>query len=331
MRLRVDAEQPQTAVIEQAAATLRRGELVVLPTETVYGLGADALDVRAVARIFAAKGRPSDNPLIVHVLDAAGARALVREWPALAERLAARFWPGPLTLVLPKRPEVPDLVTAGLASVAVRAPAHPVARALLAATGRPIAAPSANRYQGISPTRAEHVERSLGAELTILDAGPTPEGIESTVLALDGERPRLLRPGALALAELEAVAGPIAGPSDGPSEGFNEALREGPRRSPGMDRRHYAPRGRVYLAPRPQLLAALPGLEGPVGSLSFEPALAGVDHALTLPAQPRGYARGLYAALHTLDALGCRTLVIEAVPEGPDWAAVGDRLARAGG
>jgi L-threonylcarbamoyladenylate synthase len=190
----VDAQRPDPALIRRAAEHLRAGELVAFPTETVYGLGAAALDAHAVAKIFAAKGRPSYNPLIVHVLDVAGARELVDAWPELASTLAQRFWPGPLTMVLRKRDVVPDLVTAGLSSVAVRAPAHPVARALLAEAKLAIAAPSANRFQGISPTTAEHVVRSLGVDAAmILDGGPTSVGIESTVIDLSGERPMLLR------------------------------------------------------------------------------------------------------------------------------------------
>jgi len=316
----LDPTRPNPRVIAAAAAAILAGELVAFPTETVYGLGAAALNPRAVAKIFAAKGRPSYNPLIAHVLGVAQARALVSDWPPLAEALAAQFWPGPLTLVLPKRAIVPDLVTAGLQTVAVRAPAHPIARALLEAAGVPIAAPSANRFQGISPTTAAHVERSLGPDAAlILDGGPTTVGIESTVIAL-GERPTLLRLGGLPAAAIEQLTGPLARPA--PAE------QGVARASPGLDSRHYAPRGELRIHPRAELVAAIPG-PGPVGTISFEPAPAGVDHALLLPADPAGYARLLFAALHTLDELGCQRILVEALPHDPAWAAVADRLERA--
>jgi L-threonylcarbamoyladenylate synthase len=316
-------QHPDPQIIAQAAAAILAGELVAFPTETVYGLGAAALDVQAVAKIFAAKGRPSYNPLIVHVLGVEQARALVAEWPPLAEALARRFWPGPLTLVLRKRAIVPDLVTAGLDTVAVRAPAHPIARALLEAAKVPIAAPSANRFQAISPTTAAHVERSLGSEVAlILDGGPTQVGIESTVVGLDGP-PTLLRLGGLAAAEIEAVCGPLASPP-APEPGAARA-------APGLDDRHYAPRGELRILAPAELAAAAarPG-PGPLGAITIGPVPAGVDHALELPADPHGYARLLYASLHTLDALGCARILVEAVPEEPAWAAVADRLRRAG-
>jgi L-threonylcarbamoyladenylate synthase len=316
----VDAQRPDPTLIRRAAETLRAGELVAFPTETVYGLGAAALDARAVAKIFAAKGRPSYNPLIVHVLDVDGARALVEEWPELATALARRFWPGPLTMVMRKRDLVPDLVTAGLASVAVRAPAHPVARALLAEAKLPIAAPSANRFQSISPTTAAHVARSLGEDAAlILDGGPTSVGIESTVIDLASERPALLRLGGVPVEEIEAITGPLARPA-APSEG--EA-----RSSPGQVDRHYAPRASL------RVVARIEGeLEGPrpLGTMGFGSAPAGVEHHLQMPKDPHEYARLLYAALHTLDDLGCARILVEAAPDDPAWAAVRDRLSRAG-
>src|SRR5919199_1388466 len=203
--VRVDPHSPDVGVIRRAADLLRAGELVAFPTETVYGLGANALDEGAVRKIFEAKGRPSYNPLIVHVSSAADVSRVAAAWPESAQRLAERFWPGPLTLVLPKRSEVPDAVTAGLGSVAVRVPAHPVALALLRAAGVPVAAPSANRSTEVSPTMAPHVEKSLGKRVAlIVDGGPTTVGIESTVVDLSGERPVLLRPGAISGLELGA-------------------------------------------------------------------------------------------------------------------------------
>ena len=221
--------------IQRAAELIRAGKLVAFPTETVYGLGANALDAGAVARIFAAKGRPRTSPLIVHVANIDAARALTTTWPDAAQRLAARFWPGPLTLVLPKQPVIPDIVTAGLSTVALRVPAHPLALALIEAAGVPIAAPSANRFTELSPTLAGHVPESL-ADFT-LDGGPARVGIESTVLSLAGP-PQLLRPGVLSITELEAVIGPIAP---------LPASTEGAHASPGMHERHYRPRTPLFL------------------------------------------------------------------------------------
>src|SRR5581483_10612849 len=235
--VRVHPQKPDETAMTRAAEALRGGGLVAFPTETVYGLGANALDAEAVARIFAAKGRPANNPLIVHVPDVAAARELVTDWPETAERLAERFWPGPLTLALPRRETIPDIVTAGGPTVAVRVPAHPVALALFRAAGVPVAAPSANRSGYLSPTRAEHVLAGLDGRIEmVLDAGPVPGGIESTVLDLTGDPPRLLRPGLVSPAELEAVIGPIRTAEPAPTGG------DRPLPSPGMLSRHYAPR-----------------------------------------------------------------------------------------
>ena len=210
----VSPTSPEAATIARAAALLGQGRLVCFPTETVYGLGANALDPAAVNRIYEAKGRPAHNPLIVHVADAAAAQRLVTAWPEAAERLAAKWWPGPLTLVLPKSREVPTEVTAGLGTVAIRVPAHPVALALLKAAGVPVAAPSANRSGELSPTTAEHVQRSLGDLVPmILDAGPTTVGIESTVIDLSDRAPVLLRPGMVTREEIEALIGPVTLPN----------------------------------------------------------------------------------------------------------------------
>src|ERR1700741_4570815 len=187
-------ETEKTISLSKAAALIRAGRLVAFPTETVYGLGANALDAAAVAKIFELKGRPASSPLIVHASSAAMARTLVTEWPAQAEELAARYWPGPLTIVLPKSPAIPDIVTAGLQTVGVRVPAHRVALALIEAAGVPIAAPSANRFTGLSPTTAEHVRAAFGDEVEVVDGGPTQVGIESTVVSLAGGKLTLLRP-----------------------------------------------------------------------------------------------------------------------------------------
>lgn len=326
--LRVHPETPEPDAIARAAAVLRGGGLVAFPTETVYGLGADALDPAAVRRIFEAKGRPATNPLIVHVAEAAAARDVAADWPEAAARLAARFWPGPLTLVLPRRQEVPDAVTAGGPTVAVRVPAHPVALALLRAAGRPIAAPSANRSAALSPTRAEHVLRDLGGRIDlVLDGGPTPGGLESTVLDVSGAPPRLLRPGLLAPAAIEQVIGPIIRPDATPASGR-------PLPSPGMLSRHYAPRAPLECAPdtgwtRAEELCRV-GLR--VGWLTFARG-PGPEHPnvvpVVMPSAPAAYAAQLYAVLHDLDDRGVERIVVALPPDGEDWLAVRDRLRRA--
>ena len=313
---------PEPAAIAQAAEVLRQGGLVAFPTETVYGLGASALDARAVAGIFEAKGRPAFNPLIVHAADVEAARTLVSRWPPVADALAERFWPGPLTLVLPRAGKIPHVVTGGLEDVAVRVPAHPVALALLRASGLPIAAPSANRSTELSPTTAEHVVKALGDRVAIvLDGGPTTVGIESTVLDLVGERPRLLRPGMVTIRELEAVIGPLD----------ESPLPAGAApRAPGQLARHYAPRARLVVCGSDEGIHVLQSSEvRPTGALIVTAAHWPADHVETLPADPAGYAARLYAALHALDDAGCRLIVAEALPETPGWRALQDRLARA--
>ena len=325
--LRVDPFHPSPESLAPAADALRRGGLVAFPTETVYGLGADALDPAAVARIFAAKGRPGYNPLIVHAADADRARALAAAWPEEARRLAAAFWPGPLTLVLPRDAAVPDAVTAGLPTVALRVPAHPVAHALLAAAGIPVAAPSANRSTRLSPTTAEHVVRGLGDRVdVVVDGGPCPVGIESTVLSLAGGRPTLLRPGSVSVDALRAVVGEVALPAAEPG---GAAARP----SPGMMDRHYAPRARLRVmdAARRGALLASAG-ERPTGALLLAPAPgAALALAIRMPREPAAYAARLYAALHEVDEAGCEAVLVDAVPEGDAWAGVRDRLRRAGG
>jgi L-threonylcarbamoyladenylate synthase len=335
-----DVDGPASrAAVAEAARLLRGGGLVAIPTETVYGLAADALDPAAVARIFAAKGRPSYNPLIAHVADTDGALALVAAWPDAAARLAAAFWPGPLTLVLPKRPGVvPDLVTAGLQALAVRVPAHPVALAVLRAAGRPLAAPSANRFTELSPTHAEHVVAALGGRVDlVLDGGPTGVGIESTVVDLTGAAEggviRVLRPGTIAAERLAEAAGVPLGEAPEP------AAAGAPRLAPGMVERHYAPRAAVRLfAPSERAAAARwlaaergrsPGLRA--GALLLAPWAEAepVDRAVAMPAGAEGYARRLYAELHALDAAGCDVALVEQVPSGAAWDGVRDRLARA--
>ncbi|MBA2665183.1 MAG: threonylcarbamoyl-AMP synthase [Bradymonadaceae bacterium] len=318
---------PEPELLEQAARILSAGGLVAFPTETVYGLGANALDEAAVARIFAAKGRPERNPLIVHVASIQAARALVTHWPAEAEALAAAFWPGPLTLVLPKRALIPSLVSAGLDSVGIRIPAHPVALALITLAAMPIAAPSANRYTHISPTTAAHVADGLGTGVDlILDAGPTQVGIESTVVSLLGAAPQILRPGMLGRAELARVAPTI---DYAKSEPASDEQR--PQLAPGLARKHYAPRARVMVVEH--IEADNDHGMTRVGRLSLHPSrLASStdpELAIVLPAEPAAYAEHFYEALHRLDALGCELIVIEAPPRTEQWHAIWDRLNRA--
>ena len=328
--LPVSAEAPEAETIARASEVIRQGGLVAFPTETVYGLGANALDAEAVARIFVAKGRPSTNPLIVHVPDAEAAKTVVAEWPEMAARLAERFWPGPLTLVLPKRAEVPDVVTGGGPTVAVRVPAHPVAQALLQAAGVPIAAPSANRSTQLSPTRAEHVLRGLNGRIEmLLDGGPTAGGLESTVLNLTTMPPRLLRPGLIAPADLEAVIGLVERPGSP-----LPASSGTPLPSPGLMARHYAPRAPLEIAQgdgRAEIERHLRN-GAPVGWLCFEASQVQECPGLILismPSDPAAYAARLFAELHALDAAGVTHIVVAQPPETEEWLAIRDRLRRA--
>jgi len=327
--LTVDPDRPDADIVRRAGELLRRGGLVAFPTETVYGLGANALDANAVARIFAAKGRPTYDPLIVHVLNAGVARAVAREWPDAAERLARAFWPGPLTLVVPKRRMIPDIVTAGLDTVGLRVPSHPVARAILEAATVPIAAPSANRFSELSPTRAEHVDRALGDRVDlIVDGGPTTVGIESTVVDVSGDRPVILRPGTIPSPELAAAIGALDIATSGGRDDSTQA-----RRAPGMLDRHYAPRARLEVfsvGSRAAALAAAYAARGStVGALLLAPLDGSAAKTVQMPNDPAAYARALYHALHTLDAAGCDVILVEAPPEGAAWAGVRDRLSRA--
>lgn len=320
---------PEQTAIDEAAEILRRGGLVAFPTETVYGLGANALDASAVARIFAAKGRPSYNPLIVHVPNEAAARELASDWPESASRLARAFWPGPLTILLRKQGIVPDIVTAGLDSVALRVPAHPVALALLRATRRPLAAPSANRSMALSPTTAQHVARSLGERVDlILDGGPTMVGIESTVVDLRGDRPAILRPGLLGAREIEPVVGALAAP--------NEPTGDAARPGPGMLDRHYAPRAQLRLFASGDAVSiareatALAARGARVATLVLDASPGGdAQEIVRMPGDPARYAQRLYATLHDLDEAEYDVVFVERVPEGDAWAGVRDRLERA--
>ncbi len=317
------ASPPLPPNIDQAAELLAHGGLVAFPTETVYGLGANALDEIAVERIFAAKQRPYSSPLIVHVPDSAAAQRVVSAWPDEAARLADAFWPGPLTLVLPRRAEVPDRVTAGGTHVGVRAPAHPVAQALLRRAGVPVAAPSANRFMQLSPTTAEHVRQGLGDAVDmIVDGGPCPVGIESTVLALYPQGPVLLRPGGIPKARLEQVLGRSAAlpPESAPGQAHA---------APGMHPRHYSPNTRTL---KLQPGTSLPPGHGAVVThrpRAFDPVPD--VRMVAMPEDPAGYARMLYAILHDLDAQGLDWIGLDLPADEDAWQGVRDRLLRAAG
>jgi L-threonylcarbamoyladenylate synthase len=312
--------------LDEAAAALRRGLLVAFPTETVYGLGARALDAEAVARIYAAKGRPRAHPLIAHVSGEAEAIPLARGWSDRAARLAAAFWPGPLTLVVPRAERVPAAVAGGGDSIAVRAPAAPIARALLERFGEPVAAPSANRYQTLSPTRAAHVVASLGDRVDlVLDGGDCESGIESTVVDVRGECAVVLRLGALSVEVLRRVERDVI---------VRAALVTGDelRPSPGMDPRHYAPRARLTLVADAAAVLGSTVNDTSSGGILRQTVAGGespTKRVRVLSSDPVRYAASLYATLHELDALGLARVFVEAPPEGEAWDAVRDRLARA--
>lgn len=320
-----------TDAIAQAVQRLRDGRLVAFATETVYGLGADAGNPAAVARIFEAKGRPSTNPLIVHVTGASAARRYAAAWPAAAESLATRFWPGPLTLVLPRAGAIAPAVSAGRGTVALRAPRHPLAQQLLQAFDGPIAAPSANRSTRVSPTTADHVRQELGDRVDlILDGGPCAVGIESTVLDLTTAPPTILRPGSISAEQLRAVIGPV--------QTFHGSIAANvAAASPGQQAIHYSPLTPAYrfgpaqadrvidlAASRFAASAALLLQDAPPGLKNF-PWRA----QRTLPLDPRQYAQMLYAALRGFDELSADAIFIQMPPDEPAWNAVVDRLMRA--
>jgi L-threonylcarbamoyladenylate synthase len=302
--------------IKDAAALLRDGKLVAFPTETVYGLGANALDFVAVSRIFEAKGRPQTSPLIVHVSSIEMARELAAEWPDAAQRLAERFWPGPLTLVVKKRPLIPDIVTAGLPTVGLRMPAHPVALALLQEADIPVAAPSANRFTQLSPTTAEHVRRGLGRRVAhVLDGGPCQVGIESTVLSVVKEPFVLLRPGGISRTQIEEVVGPVA---------LHDQPMAAAHPSPGMHPQHYSPKTPLMLVSE----GAVPESgKGVYLQLRSQPVCDA--RVVAMPGNPREYAARLYAVLHDLDDSGYDWIAVEAPDQTPEWEGVLDRLRRA--
>ena len=329
--------------VDRAAELLRAGEVVAIPTETVYGLAANALDARAVERIFAIKGRPAHNPIIVHVAGPEHIHQAVSEWPCAAEALARAFWPGPLTLVLPKSEVIPGAVTAGGSTVGIRWPAHPFAQAVIRVCGFPLAAPSANLAARTSPTRAEHVQRSLGGRIPlIVDGGPCQVGIESTVLDLTSNPPGILRPGMISAASLESVMGLMVTTSQ--SANTSRLI------SPGLLDHHYAPRAPLHvlawnddddlirqlndhLEPAPAApLANRATLVGRRICVLTHTRIPSVDRfrvVRVVPHDPEAFGRALYAELHRCDEAGADLIVVEAVPQTPPWRAIADRLRRA--
>jgi L-threonylcarbamoyladenylate synthase len=329
--IEVDAEQPDSDALEYAADKLRDGGLVAFPTETVYGLGANALDPAAVARIFEAKQRPATNPLIVHVADIDSADAIVSEWPDSAQKLAEAFWPGPLTLVLPRKKSgkntVPDTVSAGLGTVGVRIPAHPVALELIRLAGVPVAAPSANRYTEVSPTRAEHVVESLGAAVDIVvDAGATMVGVESTVLSLVGGSVEILRPGMLTREQIERV---VPGVDYAAESSVDDADS---RPSPGLAQKHYAPSAELRVVDDVNALFGLAGAASDAAWMLLEAFSEGRTPrgpVEVMGRDPDAYAERLYAVLRDLDRRGIDTIFVQRPPQDEAWRAIHDRLGRA--
>ena len=315
--------------IQRAVQLLRQGELVALPTETVYGLGADALNPDAVAKIFAAKGRPSDHPLIVHLADASQIMTWAREVPKDAIALARAFWPGPLTLILKRDESVPDLVTGGQDTVGLRVPNHPVALELLRAFGSGVAAPSANRFGRISPTTAAHVRQELGERVAlILDGGACAVGLESTIVDLSRGVPVILRPGAIGADDIARVLGRRPRLRSEVEAG-NAAEQGATPRVSGALAAHYAPRTPLELITTDALAASSRAGDAVLARCAAPASLAeGVAWAQA-PADPAGYGHDLYARLRSLDESGAARILVEAPPASPDWAAVADRLGRA--
>ena len=310
-----------TSEVRRAAQILRAGGLVAFPTETVYGLGADAANAQAVAKLYKVKRRPADHPVIVHFADPEKAFAWARDVPGAARKLAAKFWPGPLTLILKRSALAKDFVTGGQDTVGLRVPAHPVAHELLENFGGGVAAPSANRFGLVSPTTAAHVHEDLGSEVDlVLEGGPSEVGIESTILDLSAGEPVLLRPGHVSRNEIEKVLGRT----------ISEKSASSPRHSGGLER-HYAPRTPAQLVPAYALDREIAKGRDKVAVLAFSRPDERVDYWLRMPRDPQAYAQRLYAALRELDTAECERILVEAPPDSPEWRAVRDRLVRACG
>ena len=321
------------AAVQRAAELLRAGDVVALPTETVYGLAANALDAGAVARIYEIKGRPAHNPIIVHVASVEMAKRCVTDWPSSADKLARSFWPGPLTLVLPRSKEIPDAVTAGGPTVGVRWPSHPFIQAVIRECGFPLAAPSANPANRVSPTTAEHVLKDLGGRLRlIVDGGQSQVGIESTVLDLTLDPPRVLRPGMIHEESLAAALGNMR---------FQisnfKSSSAGPLRSPGLLRKHYAPKAKLMILDwrdEADLKSQIANRKSQIAKCHVIahtriPAGEGFARVSVIPRDAAAFARAIYAELRRCDEVGAALIVVESLPDAADWRAIADRLGRA--
>jgi L-threonylcarbamoyladenylate synthase len=319
--------------VKRAAELLRAGEVVALPTETVYGLAANALDKKAVAKIFQIKGRPANNPIIVHIVSAEMAKRCVKTWPDPAENLARAFWPGPLTLVLPRAKEIPGIVTAGGTTVGVRWPGHPFIQAVIRECGFPLAAPSANLSSHVSPTNAGHVCRQLGDKISlIVDGGQSQVGIESTVLDLTVSPPRVLRPGMIHTESLAAVMGEVSGAR---AEARRRSSKTLP--SPGLLKKHYAPKAKLLVLSwcnDAELKSQIANRKSQIASChviahTHIPSGECFARVTFIPHDAEAFARAFYAELHRCDEAGAELIVVEAPPELPEWLGIADRLRRA--
>lgn len=320
MNIRI--ESPREEILSEAVACLASGGVVAIPTETVYGLAASTVDPDAIRSIYRIKGRPSDNPLIAHVPDPDTARSITNGWDERCDRLAKAFWPGPLTLVLDRSADVPDIASGGRTTIAVRCPRHPVARSILTRFGGPISAPSANRSGSVSPTTAQHVLEDFApiddpSDLLVLDGGPCDIGIESTVIDLTGEEARVLRPGSISCEQLQDVIGTVHD---------HHSVVQGD--SPGTRSRHYSTRTPIRIVGSPSELRTIASGHDRVAVISTS-GDTGFDHEFHLPGDPVGYAEGMYAAMRRADDTGADLIVMECPGDGPSWRAVRDRLARA--
>jgi L-threonylcarbamoyladenylate synthase len=318
--------------VRRATEFLRAGEVVALPTETVYGLAANALDEKAVAKIFQIKGRPANNPIIVHVADNEMAKRCVKNWPELADKFSKSFWPGPLTIVLPRAKEIPDIVVAGGETVGIRWPSHPFIQAVIRECDFPLAAPSANLSNQISPTNAEHVRKSLGGKIPlIVDGGQSQVGIESTVLDLNANPPQILRPGMIHAESLAAVCGEVQGPKS-KIQSPDSALR-----SPGLLKRHYSPKAKLVVLnwrDDADLKSQIANRKSQIQNchvivhtkIPSDEDFSGVS---VIPHDAEAFARAIYAELHRCDGAGADLIIVEAPPDLPEWSGIADRLRRA--
>lgn len=327
--LTVETAAEFRVAVEQAVTLLQQGEVVALPTETVYGLAANALDAKAVEKIYQVKGRPAHNPVIVHVASLAMAQECITEWTDDAEKLALHFWPGPLTLVLPREKSIPDIVTAAGSTVGIRFPSHPLMRKVIEGCGFPLAAPSANLANQLSPTTAKHVITAIGNRIPlVIDAGPTSVGIESTVLDLTGDTPRLLRPGVISARQI----GQVLGRQINLEANYSLQLK-----SPGLLPKHYSPRARLIVASwkNDDELSALVATSGvqpeAIHVLCYEqiPEANPFGRVAIIPYDEDAYARAIYAELHRSDELNAQLIIVERPPSGEAWDGIHDRLRRA--